>query len=264
MPCCSRWHAFSFGYFVGFYFYTMVVNYLWLNSFTDLNYDHRLGGISAAASAVAFLLPALFITAPLRQIWILTPAQFDRLLTAILLSAATVIAVGASYNFRLVAIQDIYDFRDKMASPRLLNYLTGMISSALLPFALAGFAARKAYWQAGVVLVLLLCLYPITLSKAALCQPAVDFLVAKTVRGQDRGDPFPAWTAAAPAWTLVFLLGGHGGPTFPSSICGWSRFRRSRSTSAPTFSRHDLTHFCQISFSRNISSPAPIRNRCRW
>ena len=58
---------FSFGYFVGFYFYTMVLGYLWLNCFSDLDYDHRLGGLSAAASAVAFLIPALFISSPIRQ-----------------------------------------------------------------------------------------------------------------------------------------------------------------------------------------------------
>src|SRR4051812_32691643 len=33
--------SFSPGYFIGFYFYTMVLGYLWLNCFSDLNYDHR-------------------------------------------------------------------------------------------------------------------------------------------------------------------------------------------------------------------------------
>src|ERR1700704_6056908 len=32
--------CFSFGYLVGFYFYTMISGYLWLVCFTDLNYDH--------------------------------------------------------------------------------------------------------------------------------------------------------------------------------------------------------------------------------
>jgi hypothetical protein len=41
---------FSFGYFAGFYFYTIVLNYLWLHSFTDLHYDHRLAGTSIALS----------------------------------------------------------------------------------------------------------------------------------------------------------------------------------------------------------------------
>ena len=63
---------FSFGYFAGFYFYTMVLGYLWLNCFTDLTYDHRSAALSAAASAVAFLLPALFISSPVRQIGTMT------------------------------------------------------------------------------------------------------------------------------------------------------------------------------------------------
>ena len=45
---------FSFGYFAGFYLYTMILGYLWLNCFTDLNYDHRVAGLSAAVSAAAF------------------------------------------------------------------------------------------------------------------------------------------------------------------------------------------------------------------
>jgi hypothetical protein len=105
---------FSFGYFVGFFLYTMVVGYLWLNYFSDLDYDHRLLGLSAAASAIAFLLPALFIASPIRQIYAMTAAAFDRLLAVILLLAVTTIAVGAAYNFRLVSLEHIYDFRDKL------------------------------------------------------------------------------------------------------------------------------------------------------
>src|SRR6266404_8837897 len=60
--------SFSFGYVVGFFFYTMISGYLWLNCFTDLDYDHFLSGLSAAVSAIAFLLPALFIVAPIDQV----------------------------------------------------------------------------------------------------------------------------------------------------------------------------------------------------
>jgi hypothetical protein len=62
---------FSFGYFAGFYFYTMLLGYLWLNCFTDLKYDHRLAGLSAMVSAVASLVPALFISSPLNQVYAL-------------------------------------------------------------------------------------------------------------------------------------------------------------------------------------------------
>src|ERR1700741_1195476 len=43
---CLSWlfaaARFSFGYFAGFYFYTMMFGYLWLNSFSDLSYNHGL------------------------------------------------------------------------------------------------------------------------------------------------------------------------------------------------------------------------------
>jgi hypothetical protein len=86
--CFAR---FSFGYAVGFYFYTMISGYLWLNCFTDLNYDHKSSALSAAVSAVTFLLPALFIGSPIRQVYALSASAFDRLLTAILLLAAAAV-----------------------------------------------------------------------------------------------------------------------------------------------------------------------------
>jgi hypothetical protein len=78
---------FSLGYFVGFYFYSMVAGYLWLNCFSDFSYNHQLSGLSAAASAVAFLLPVLFISAPIRQVRAISAEAFDRLLMLILLLA---------------------------------------------------------------------------------------------------------------------------------------------------------------------------------
>src|ERR1700761_810952 len=75
---------FSFGYFVGLYFFTMVLGYLWLNCFSGRDYDHWVGALSASASVIVFLLPALFITSPLRQIRPLTTKSFDRLLTGLL------------------------------------------------------------------------------------------------------------------------------------------------------------------------------------
>ena len=58
---------FSFGYFIGFSLFTMVLGFIWLNTFSKFNYDHRLAGLSAAVSAVLFLLPALLINAPVKQ-----------------------------------------------------------------------------------------------------------------------------------------------------------------------------------------------------
>ena len=44
---------FSFGYFVGFSLFTMVLGFIWLNSFSKFPCDHWLAGLSAAASAVS-------------------------------------------------------------------------------------------------------------------------------------------------------------------------------------------------------------------
>src|SRR5450631_977983 len=83
--------GFSFGYFLGFYCYTMVLGYLWLNFFTDLNYDHLLAGFAAAAAAIAFLLPALFISLPIRQIYAPSEQAFGHGLNFILLFGVAIV-----------------------------------------------------------------------------------------------------------------------------------------------------------------------------
>src|SRR6185369_10933771 len=112
-----------------------------------------------------FLLPALFIRSPLRQLWTLSTRGLDRVLDGILLFAVIAFAAGASYNFRLVSVDNIYDFRDSLTSPTIVNYLIGIASGALLPFAFACFVEQKKYWRAGAALLLLLSFYPVVLSK---------------------------------------------------------------------------------------------------
>jgi hypothetical protein len=243
--------GFSFGYFVGFYLYAMVSGYLWLNCFSDFDYNHRLFGFSAAASAIAFLLPALFITSPIPQIYTMSATAFDRLLMLILLLAVGTIAVGAAYNFRLVSIAHIYDFRDKMVSPTILNYLIVMNYSTLLPFAFAGFVARKAYWRSGAVLVLLLFFYPITLTKLALFTPfwlVAMLLLSRLVEA--RIAVVLSLLAPVLAGVLLIIL-------FRPHAISYFSIVNFRMVAVPSngmdvysdfFSRHDLTYFCQISF----------------
>ncbi|MEA2855269.1 MAG: hypothetical protein QOE02_5301 [Rhodospirillaceae bacterium] len=242
---------FSIGYFVGLYFYTMVLGYLWLNCFTDLIYDHRLAGLSAAASAIAFLLPALFISAPIRQVYVLSATAFDRLLLVILVLAVAIIAVGAAYNFRIVSIRDIYLFREKLESPTTLNYLIGITSGALLPFAFAGFAARRAYWLAAAVLLLLLFLYPINLSKFALFTPA--WLVIVLILSK----LFEARLAVVLSLLVPMLAGIVLISLFPEKAIPYFFTVNFRTIAIPStaldvyndfFSRHDPTYFCQMSF----------------
>ncbi len=169
---------FSFGYLVGFYLFTMVTGYLWLNHFSEFSYNHRLTGLSALASIIAFLLPALFIRAPVRQIWTLSTSGFERLLNAILLLATATVIVGAVYNFRLVQTSEIYTYRETLSFPRYLNYLIGTTTGALLPFAFACFVERKALGAPARAVVLLLLFYPIILSKLVLFSPAWILVMA--------------------------------------------------------------------------------------
>jgi hypothetical protein len=248
---------FSFGYFAGFYLYTMILGYLWLICFTDLNYDHRLAGLSAAVSAGAFLLSALFVALPIPRPYALSHRGFDLLLIFILLLAVATIAVGAIYNFRFVALTNIYDFRDALESPKILNYLVTIVSSALLPFAFAGFVVRRAYWRACAVLFLLLLFYPITLSKLPLFAPVwlVALLVISGI--------FRPKTAVVLSLLVPILAGLVLHIAFPWPTKIYFSTVNFRMIAIPAnamdvyydfFSRHDLTYFCQISALKRIMS----------
>ena len=242
--------GFSFGYFVGFYFYTMVLGYLWLNCFTNLNYDHLIAALSVVVSVVAFLLPALFISSPVHQIYVLTAKSFDRLLTAILVLGIATIAIGAAYNFRLVGLGEMYEYRAKLDAPTSVNYLVTMVSSTLLPFALAGFVATRAHGRAIAVLALLLFFYPITLNKTALFAPLwlVSLLALSRIFETRVTVILSLLVPVLAGLVLIALFGAHAALYF-STV----NFRMVAIPSVAIdvyndfFSRHDLTYFCQLS-----------------
>jgi hypothetical protein len=248
---------FSFGYFLGFYFYTLVLGYLWLAEFSGFHYDHTVASISAAISALAFLVPALFVTSPIKQRFVLSARALDILLSIILILAAAIIVIGAFYNFRLVGIGDIYKFRGGIEFPAWLRYPMGATSSALLPFAFACFVARGDRWRAAVVLLLLLLSYPITLNKIALFAPF--WLVFLTLLSRF----FEARTAVVLSLLLPELVGVILVLLFNSDLLSYQQMIYYFSTinfrmiAFPSivldvyndfFSRHDHTYFCQILF----------------
>ena len=256
--CFAR---FSFGYAVGFYFYTMISGYLWLNCFTDLNYDHTPSALSAAVSAVTFLVPALFIVSPIRQVYAISAGAFDRLLSAILLLAAAAVISGALYNFRIVGIEDIYDFRNRMESPAIINYSVAIASGALLPFAFAGFIVRKAYWQASAALLLLLLIYPVTLSKLALFAPFLLLAVLLLSKVFDaKTTVIMSLLGPVLIGLIVLVLFRHHSGLYFSVV----NFRLAAVPSNAMdiyndfFSRHDPTYFCQISILKRIM-PCPYQ-----
>jgi len=249
--------GFSFGYFVGFYLYTMILGYLWLGRFTDLSYNSPLAALSAAASAVAFLLPALFVTSPLRQSFTLTPRSFDRLLTGILILGFAIIAVGAIYNFHLVTLEAMYEYRARIEFPPILNYLLAIFTSTLLPFAFAGFVTTKARWRGAAVFLLLLFLYPITLSKTALLTPFWLVLILVLSRLFE-ARKVTVISLLGPILAGVVLIGVFG----PRAALYFATINF-RMVAVPSlamdvyndfFFNHDLTHFCQISLLKHMMS----------
>ena len=246
---------FSFGYFLGFYFYTMVLGFLWISCFTKFNYDHSTAVFSAVASAVAFILPALLITSPIRQVYTLSALSLERLLTFILMLAVAMIAIGATYNFRFVPIADIYSFRDQLEFPAVVRYLIGITTSALLPFAFACFLARKDRWRAGAALLLLLLFYPITLSKIALFTPLwlVGIVLASRI--------FAARTTVVLSLFVPVLLGLALVFIFQKDAMVYFDTVNFRMVAVPSqaldvyhdfFATHELTYFCQIGFLKPI------------
>ena len=247
---------FSFGYFLGFYFYTIILGYLWLVAFSRFPYDHTLAAVSAFASAVAFLVPALFITAPIRQRFVLSARALDHLLTLILILAAAVLAAGALHNFRLVGLDNIYNFRDEIEFPPWLKYAIGAMSNALLPFAFACFMARGSQWRAAAALLLMLLFYPITLTKLAVFAPFWLLFLALL------SSFFAARIAVVLSLFLPLLAGiilalPVAAGAFPyeriMSFFGPINFRMIAFPSVALdvysdfFSAHQLTYFCQIS-----------------
>jgi hypothetical protein len=240
---------FSFGYFVGFYFYTMILGYLWLNCFSQFSYNHRLAGVSAAVSTIVFLLPALLVKSPIRQRYAVSEWTIERLLTLILLLTAATAAVGAAYNFRLVAIEDIYDFRSQLRFPPIIDYLMAAATSVLLPYAFACFVALKKPWRAGAVLLISLSFYPVTLSKIALFMPA--WLVALALLSKIS----EARVTAILSLLLPMLLGVFLIVAFGETARSYFNNVNLRMITAPSsamdiyneyFARHALTHFCQM------------------
>jgi hypothetical protein len=249
---------FSFGYFIGFGLYTMVLGFIWLNAFSKFSYDHWLAGLSAASSAALFLLPAVLIQAPIKQAFELSPRAFEHLLKFILALALGTIVVASFYNFRLVSIRHIYDFRNDLYFPAPIRYLTGIVSTVLLPFACAGYLALDRRRWAAVPLVLLLLFYPITLSKFGLFSAAWIVMLLVLSRF------FEARTATILSVLLPMLLGVIMLVAYLNRYTlyyfGLVNIRMMATPSSAMdiyndfFANHPLTWFCQISFLKPLMS----------
>ncbi|MHC1946303.1 hypothetical protein IF803_18120 [Bradyrhizobium sp. UFLA06-06] len=246
---------FSFGYLVGFYFYIMVLGYLWLIEFSVLDYDHRLALASIVLSALAFLAPVLFITAPVRQAVVMPARAFHMMPSVILIASAAIIGIGSLYNLKLVDLAEIYKYRAELALPGVLRYAVWIVSNALLPFAFACFVASKRIWQAGAALLLMLMFYPIMLTKMALFAPVwLLFLALICKLAEARVTTILSFFLPILIGTILFfLVKAEVLPLKPALV--YFGTVNTRMVAIPSlalevynnyFSAHPLTHFCQI------------------
>ena len=244
----------------------MVAGYLWIDYFSDYNYNHRLAGFSAVASAFAFFIPALFFKSPVRQVWLMAPRTFVRLLFCILILSAVIIVFGASYNFRIVGIGNFERFRDelfqaavrnKLQSPAIVGYLVGITSSALLPFAFACFLVRKQYLYASSVVLLLLMFFPITMSKLSLFAPLWLVTMAVLVR------LFECRIVVVLSLLIPMISGVIAISLSKQSGGYYFDLLDFRMMATPSnalnvyndyFAQHDLTRFCHIGFLKSFVS----------
>lgn len=249
VACVFLVAGFSFGYLVGFYCYALIFGYLWLNCFSPFKYDHRTAGLSAAISAVAFLLPALFITAPFSQRYTLSERGMRWLLAAISSFAVAIAVVASTYHFRLTGVDEIYAYREQVVFPTAINYAIPMTLSVLLPYAFACHLARRDYWWAGAVALICLAYFPITLTKAALFTPAWLLMFALL------GKLFETRVATVLTLLLPLLAGVILFLVLHDLSYRFFNIVNMRMMIAPSsamdfyneyFTRHDFTHFCQI------------------
>jgi hypothetical protein len=249
---------FSFGYFVGFYLYTMILGFTWLSFFSTFNYDQSLARLSAAASLLALLLPALLITSPIAPIYTMSAKVFARLPVYILLLSAAVVVFGSSYGFRVVGLSEMYKFRQEIVYPTWLNYLMSTTSTALLPFSFACFVARAEHRRAIACLLISLLFYPITLNKLSLFTPAwLVFVVILLKIFTERTTVILSLLLPILAGILLLLLFGSDAIT----LFGIVNFRMIGIPSSAMeiyndfFSHHEVTFFCQISLLSFLDCP---------
>jgi hypothetical protein len=246
---------FSFGYFVGFYLYIAVIGFVWLSYFSLFPYDHAIARISSVASIIAFLTPALFLKLNIDNRYFVPVASFEKIVRAAFLFSVMILAVAASYGIKLSSIQQASGLRNTIVQPKAVEYSVGIATGALVPFVFACYWFRREWLQAVAALALLASFYAVTLSKLVLLVPLLmvvfglfsQILAARVITILSLIVPALVGIAAfgifgEHAITLfgLFNLRLLGIPS--SALDHYNDF----------FASHPVTHFCQISFIKNI------------
>lgn len=259
---------FSFGYAVSFYLYSTVLGFVWLSYFTKFEYDHDTARVSAVASLLAFMIPALFLRSGIRQRFIVPPDKIEFLLFVILLISAATVAVCSLYGFGLPDdFEGMYQLREEMAFPFVLNYLAGTCISVLLPFSLACCIELKRWTAALIAILLSLAFYPIALSKLALFAPFWIVFLAGLSRFLS-ARLATIFSLLAPMLLGLFSL-AYAGEAPATYLFGMINFRMLAIPASAIdhyndfFGSAPLTYFCQVSWLKGIvgcpyKDPLPV------
>jgi hypothetical protein len=251
---------FSFGYLVGLHFFAMMAAFFWLNTFDKLEYDHNAALGSAALSFLLFLAPALAIRGDYKYRFQLPRGLFDRLPEATLCVGAAILAISSRYGFHLVGVHLIYEYRDRLAHPKLLDYAIHNLIGALIPFAFAICVEHRRLRLAAALCVLSFLLYPVTLTKTALLlAPCLLFMAALSSLFEARFAAVLSLSAPLAIGIVAIFAIGMGLWT-PFLILDTVDIRMYAMPAISLdhyyafFSAHPLTHFCQVSLLKGLSS----------
>ncbi|WP_156908899.1 hypothetical protein [Bradyrhizobium murdochi] len=243
---------FSFGYVVALWMYGMIAGFIFLSYSTTLEYNHDQARISALLCLISFLVPALFLRLKITPFSIM-PRTMDALMIGALIASAAVVAACAMYGFRLAGLLESLAMREEVVRPRLLNYLSGIASGAILPFCFAYFALNRRWVPTAIAAILLLSFFPVLLNKTVLMAPAwlVFLLVLYTVFNPKMATVLSILIPLTLGAGAYFLL-----PDIGRYAIGYINFRMIAIPSLALdhyfafFSTHPYTNFCQINFVR--------------
>ncbi|WP_375762958.1 hypothetical protein ACE10X_23725 [Bradyrhizobium sp. Pha-3] len=159
---------FSFGYLVGFSLLSAVFGFVWLSFFSAFDYPHAIARWAMIAALAAAMIPLMLQNIP---VWRpdLSDAAVKRIAVLLLASCFAVLVADISYGANLG--NPYGAARTAVVRPALMNYLTGIMIGAVLPYLFAHFASRSRWIPAAGVLLLALCFYPVVNNKTVLLLP---------------------------------------------------------------------------------------------
>ncbi|HEX7923485.1 MAG TPA: hypothetical protein VF583_21180 [Bradyrhizobium sp.] len=246
---------FSFGYLVSFSLLSAVFGFVWLSFFSAFDYPHGIARWAMIAALTTAMIPLMFQNMP---VWRpgLAETTIKRYALLLLASSFAVLVADVSYG---VNLGNPYGAaRNAVARPVLLNYLTGIMIGAVLPYLFAHFASRRQWMQAACVLLLALCFYPVVNNKTVLLLPIwLPFLFWLFGRFNPRLATVLAFLIPMILGLTAFgVLGADRDYVVFSAIN--LRFLAIPSLAldqyADFFAHRDLTRFCQISILRQVIS----------